>query len=84
MAALGIGSNTNSDSGTTGGNGSFTQSEVDLLARIISAEARGEEYAGQVAVGAVIMNRIEHPGFQIHWRVLFINPELFHASMTAV
>ena len=64
LAALGIGANTNTDSGTnTGGNGSFTQSEVDLLARIISAEARGEEYVGQVAVGAVIMNRIEHPSF---------------------
>ncbi len=34
-----------------------------LLARIISAEARGEPYKGQVAVGAVIMNRIRHPSF---------------------
>lgn len=64
LAALGIGTNTSNDNGTsTDGNGSFTQSEVDLLARIISAEARGEEYVGQVAVGAVIMNRIEHPSF---------------------
>lgn len=41
----------------------FTQSEIDLLARTISAEARGEPYEGQVAVGAVILNRIEHPSF---------------------
>ena len=34
-----------------------------FLARIISAEARGEPYVGQVAVGAVILNRIEHPSF---------------------
>ena len=34
-----------------------------MLARIISAEARGESYLGQVAVGAVILNRIEHPSF---------------------
>ena len=34
-----------------------------MLARIISAEARGEPYSGQVAVGAVILNRIEHPSF---------------------
>lgn len=34
-----------------------------LLARIISAEARGEPYIGQVAVGAVVLNRIEHPSF---------------------
>lgn len=37
--------------------------DVNLLARVISAEARGEPYAGQVAVGAVILNRIEHPSF---------------------
>lgn len=42
---------------------SATESNVYLLARIISAEARGEPYAGQVAVGAVILNRIEHPSF---------------------
>lgn len=37
--------------------------DVALLAKVISAEARGEPYAGQVAVGAVILNRIEHPSF---------------------
>lgn len=40
-----------------------SQSNVYLLARMISAEARGETYTGQVAVGAVILNRIEHPSF---------------------
>lgn len=40
-----------------------TQNNLYLLARIISAEARGEEYLGQVAVGAVVLNRIEHPSF---------------------
>lgn len=39
------------------------QNEVALLAKVISAEARGEPYAGQVAVGAVILNRVEHPSF---------------------
>jgi len=34
-----------------------------LLARLISAEARGESYVGQVAVGAVVLNRVEHPSF---------------------
>lgn len=37
--------------------------DVYLLARLISAEARGEPYVGQVAVGAVVMNRIRHPSF---------------------
>ncbi len=41
-----------------GGNGS-----LDLLARLISAEARGEPYEGQVAVGAVVLNRVGHPSF---------------------
>lgn len=40
-----------------------TSANVNLLARIISAEARGEPYTGQVAVGAVILNRIQHPSF---------------------
>ena len=40
-----------------------TESNINLLARIISAEARGEPYAGQVAVGAVVLNRVEHPSF---------------------
>ncbi len=35
-----------------------TSWEVELLARLISAEARGEPYAGQVAVGAVVLNRV--------------------------
>ncbi|MDR1329277.1 MAG: spore cortex-lytic enzyme [Oscillospiraceae bacterium] len=34
-----------------------------LLARLISAEARGEPYDGQVAVGAVVLNRMKHPSF---------------------
>lgn len=37
--------------------------DLDLLSRVISAEAKGEPYEGQVAVGAVILNRIEHPSF---------------------
>lgn len=49
----------------SGGSGSASaqSNSVDLLARVISAEARGEPYSGQVAVGAVILNRIEHPSF---------------------
>jgi N-acetylmuramoyl-L-alanine amidase len=37
--------------------------DVNLLARLISAEARGEPYKGQVAVGAVVLNRVKHPSF---------------------
>ncbi len=38
-------------------------SDADLLARIIYGEARGEEYIGQVAVGAVVLNRVASPLF---------------------
>lgn len=50
-----------SDSGSS--NASVSDSDYHLLARIISAEARGEPYTGQVAVGAVVLNRVEHPSF---------------------
>ena len=44
-------------------NGGYSSSDYQLLARLISAEARGEPYLGQVAVGAVVLNRVEHPSF---------------------
>lgn len=51
-------------SASSGGNStSYTDEDVSLLAKVISAEARGESYEGQVAVGAVILNRISHPSF---------------------
>ena len=50
-------------SGSSGGAGGYGENDVTLLARVISAEARGEPYVGQVAVGAVILNRVEHPSF---------------------
>lgn len=48
---------------TDSGYGKYSSSDVNLLARLISAEARGEPYVGQVAVGAVVLNRVEHPSF---------------------
>ncbi len=57
-----VGSQTLAAIGIDGGN-SYNSSDYELLARIISAEARGETYLGQVAVGAVVLNRIEHPSF---------------------
>lgn len=60
LAALGIQAGGGSGGGTAGGS---SNANVNLLARLISAEARGEPYSGQVAVGAVVLNRIEHPSF---------------------
>lgn len=38
-------------------------SDAQLLARAVNGEARGEPYAGQVAVAAVILNRVKHSSF---------------------
>ena len=48
---------------TAGAAESSTSGDAALLARLISAEARGESYEGQVAVGAGVMNRSAHPAF---------------------
>jgi len=58
LAALGMQPSGNSSGGSSGSDG-----DLALLARLISAEARGEPYEGQVAVGAVVLNRVEHPSF---------------------
>ena len=57
-AALGL-----STGGTAVSVGSYNESEVYTLARLIYGEARGEPYVGQVAVGAVVLNRVKSPSF---------------------
>ena len=44
-------------------NGGYSSADITLLAKLIAAEARGESYTGQVAVGAVVLNRVRHPSF---------------------
>ena len=41
----------------------YSNSDLTLLAKLIAAEARGESYTGQVAVGAVVLNRVAHASF---------------------
>ena len=46
--------------------GIYTKQDLDdinLLARLVFAEARGEPYEGQIAVAAVLLNRVRHPEF---------------------
>ncbi|NLP00008.1 MAG: spore cortex-lytic enzyme [Clostridiaceae bacterium] len=45
------------------GTSATTNSNVDLLARLIHGEARGEPYEGMVAVGAVVLNRVKDSRF---------------------
>ncbi len=56
LSALGISSGSS-------GNGQYSSNDVYLLAKVIAAEARGEPYSGQVAVGAVVLNRVSHSSF---------------------
>ena len=65
--ALGMNDSYNALAGTSqsasGGVNGYTSSDVYLMAKAIYAEGRGESYTGQVAIGAVIMNRVKSPDF---------------------
>ncbi len=50
-------------SSSSGSSGAYSGSDINLLAKLIAAEARGESYTGQVAVGAVVLNRVSHSSF---------------------
>ena len=58
LKAMGIYNSSNSSSSS-----SSNSNNVNLLARLIYGEARGEPYTGQVAVGAVVMNRVKSSSF---------------------
>lgn len=74
LAALGISSSSSTPS-------SSTDNDLYLLSRMISAEARGEPYEGQVAVGAVIMNRVKHPSFPDTISGVLFQPGAFSALL---
>ena len=57
------GSSGSSGSGSSSGSSSYTSSDLYVLAKCIYAEGRGESYTGQVAIGAVIMNRVKSKSF---------------------
>ena len=58
LLAMGINS-----SSSSGGSSGSNSSDINLLGRIIYGESRGEPYTGQVAVGAVILNRVKSNSF---------------------
>ena len=57
LAAMGIMGTSNNTSSST------SNSDLNLLARLVYAEARGEPYTGQVAVAAVVLNRVKNSSF---------------------
>ena len=60
--ALGITLGTGS-SGGSGSTGNVSESDLNLLARCVYGESRGEPYTGQVAVAAVVLNRVRSSKF---------------------
>jgi N-acetylmuramoyl-L-alanine amidase len=59
LKALGITTSSSSSSSSSTSN----NSNLDLLAKVVYAEARGEPYTGQVAVAAVVLNRVASSSF---------------------
>lgn len=53
--------------------------EFELLAQAVYSEARGEPFQGQVAIAAVILNRIENPDFPDSIRAVIFEPWAFTA-----
>ena len=62
-AAMGITLTSSSSSSSSSSSGNYSSGDSYLLAKCIYAEARGEPYTGQVAVGAVILNRVRSSKF---------------------
>lgn len=56
-----------------------TNDQLNLLARVVAAEAEGEPFAGQVAVAAVILNRINDPGFPNSLSGVIYQPHAFES-----
>ena len=63
LVAMGLSSSGQTAVAASAGVSSSHASDVELLARIIHGEARGEPYVGMVAVGAVVLNRVRSSRF---------------------
>ena len=57
----------------------YRESELSLLARLVSGEARGEPYIGQVAVAAVVLNRVRSDEFPDTVSGVIFQPGAFDA-----
>lgn len=77
--ALGITTKTVSSKYAATSKGVSKSDDVTLLAMVINGEARGEPYVGQVAVGAVILNRVKNPSFPNSIAGVMYQPLAFEA-----
>ncbi|NLB81223.1 MAG: spore cortex-lytic enzyme SleB [Clostridiaceae bacterium] len=62
-----------------GANEPQAKNDTQLLARCVNGEARGEPYIGQVAVAAVILNRVNHASFPNTISGVIYQPQAFTA-----
>ena len=62
LKAMGI-YNSSGNNSSSNSSSSANSSDLNLLSRLVYGEARGEPYTGQVAVAAVVLNRVEHSSF---------------------
>ena len=77
--------NTGGDEGAATANTSvnvpegYSQNDIQLMANAVYGEARGEPYVGQVAVAAVILNRVKSPTFPNNVSGVIFEPRAFTA-----
>ena len=62
---------------TRSGQVKVSEREIELLARLVYAEGRGEPFEGQVAIAAVVLNRVAAPGFPKTVREVIYAPNAF-------
>lgn len=59
------------------GNIYINSTDIDLMAKVVFGESRGEPYEGKVAVASVILNRVYTPGFPKSIREVILQPSAF-------
>ncbi|MBU8879162.1 cell wall hydrolase [Bacillus sp. FJAT-29790] len=62
----------------------ISEADKELLARLVSAEAKGEPYAGKVAVATVVLNRVDSPSFPNTVRDVIYQIHSGHYAFTPV
>ena len=55
----------------------LTKEDLDLMAKIVYAESKGEPYEGKIAVASVILNRVLSPGFPNSIKEVILQPKAF-------
>ncbi|HHW11028.1 MAG TPA: spore cortex-lytic enzyme [Firmicutes bacterium] len=80
LNAVGLPSGTTTTAQATATTVSYNRSEdLNLLSRVVAAEAEGEPHTGQVAVASVILNRVRHPSFPNTLSGVIFQPHAFES-----